>query len=163
VYACQGDYQKAYDYHQADLKKRHQPEDNALNEVIYLYQLGKLDEALDMANKSIDKTARGAYYFLRAAIEYDRGQYGQALQDADAADRNSWDGGSFIAYFEGLEAVRHGQRDVAVNKLQFAEATLNWNFDFAIQRSRAELEKLGAPTVAVTPSVHLSATPMPPK
>jgi hypothetical protein len=79
------------------------------------------------------------------------------------AERNSWGGGSFIAYFEGLEAVRHGQRDVAISKLQFAESTLNNEFDFAIQRSRAELEKLGAPTLVVTPSVHLSATPMPQK
>ena len=165
VYACQGDYQKAYDYHLASLKKTEKTEDRPAVTAIYLYQLGKVDEAVSLINTALSAPGaiKGPLYFVRAAIEYDHSQYAQALQDADMADRNSWSAGTFSAYFEGLEAVRKGQKDEAINKLQYAEATLETEFNFAIIRSRAELEKIGAKTLVVTPSVHFSATPMPQK
>jgi len=105
----------------------------------------------------------GPLYFLRAVIEYDRNQYGDALQDADLAENNAWASGSYIAYIEGLEAVRLGHREEAISKLQYAEATFTWDYPFVIQRCRDELKKLGTEPITVTPSVNIRTTTMPKK
>ena len=163
VYACMGDYQKAIEYSRLNDEKRDSENGNGAALARYLYQAGQLDEAFDLLNQSIaDQPFQyGQRYFIRAAIEYDRGQYETALADAEMAENNLWAGGSIRSYFNGLEAVRNGQKEEAILNLQHAEATLPYEFNFAILRARSELEKLGAKPLVVTPSVHLSATPMP--
>ncbi|MCE1254522.1 MAG: hypothetical protein LWX83_13355 [Anaerolineae bacterium] len=163
VYACQGDYQKALEYYRLNAKKRNLEKDNVPMLALYLYQAGKVDEALDLVNKSINDQPfqTGQRYFIRAVIEYNRGQYEAALADADLAESNLWAGGMFTSYFNGLEAARQGRKEEAILYLQHAEATLPYEFDFAIARTRTELKKLQAEPLSVTPSVHISVTPLP--
>ena len=163
TFACQGEYQKAYDKFSAYLMTTNNSDGFSLAEAVYLYQLGKLDEALKIVDRgtSGQKERNGDFYFVRALVEYDQGMDKQALQDADLADRYSWSANSFTSYIEGLEDVRNGKKDLAVQKLQYAEATLDILFNSAIHRAHLELEKLDAKPLQITPAVHISATSIP--
>jgi len=167
VYLCKGDYQKALEYHMANLKKFNRTDKDCGCEgvtAMYLYQLGKTDDAYNMVNQALIEKPNyvGSRYFIRAAIEFDRGEYDKALEDAEYAEGSSWAFGTFRNYIEGLNAERLGHTQEAITKLQYVEATMNENYNFATRRAHAELEKLGAVPLVVTPSVHLSTTPEPP-
>lgn len=166
VYTCLGDYQKALDHHKEYLKKTNQTEMNcgcAASTASYYYLLGQPDKAMDLLNQTIQKNPHfgGDRYFIRAVVEFDQGKYDEALKDVEMAEGNSWSSGMFSSYIEGLNAARLGNTEMAIKYLQFAEATMGSDYPFAIDRSREELKKLGAPTLEITPSVKFTGTSMP--
>jgi tetratricopeptide (TPR) repeat protein len=166
AFFCKGDYQKALDYLQEDIKFRGKPGETFEYETfmaVLLYDLDRKDEALKLMNDSIKKFPYyfGGRYFIRATIEMDRGEYNQALNDAHLADVYTWDFGMYKSYFEGLMALRNGENDEAIKKFQYFESTNDTMYDFAMNRARDELEKLGAKPLVVTPSVNITATPIP--
>lgn len=160
-YACKEDYEKALFYNQANLDKRNMSNEVSINAVIYLYQLDRKKEALTMASNVKHGLFACKFKFMKALIEFDFGQYAEALQDADLASRNCWQGETYNSYIEGLNNLRLNQKDKAIKNLQYSEATFDYDFYFLIQRSRNELRKLNQPTLVITPSVHISSTPIP--
>jgi tetratricopeptide (TPR) repeat protein len=163
AYACKGDYKKALEYYLIDLRKTNSQDDACSCSSVYYYLLGKSDETLEKLNKSISDYPNyyGSRYFLRALIEYDRGEYDQALIDAQHADGNAWAFGMNSAYIQGLNAARLGQTEEAIRNLQYAEATFGGTYYFVAERAREELKKLKATPLVITPSVPITATPMP--
>jgi tetratricopeptide (TPR) repeat protein len=163
AYGCKGDYEKALKYYQIDLRKRKAQDDACSCSTVYYYLGGKTDEALERLNKSISDypNYNGTRYFLRALIEYDRGEYDQALQDAETSEGESWAHGINIAYIEGMNDARLGKTADAIEKLQYAEATFRDEYYFVAERAREALKKLKATPLAITPSVQITATPMP--
>jgi tetratricopeptide (TPR) repeat protein len=165
AYACLGDYQKALEHHQKFLEKTNQTDmesGDVVSTSSYYYMLGQPDKSLELLNASIERNPHfgGNRYFMRAVIEVDRGKFDEALDDVKMAEGNSWSNGMFKSYIEGLIAARNGETEMAIKNLQYAEATLSSDWNFAIIRSREELKKLGADTLKITPSVNYSATPM---
>ncbi|MCE1255771.1 MAG: tetratricopeptide repeat protein, partial [Anaerolineae bacterium] len=164
-YACLGDYDNALKYYLLNSKKKNGEETDKeyASTAHYLYLTGKADEAYELLNQSIEKKPNyyGGRYFLRAVIEFDRGEYDAALQDAYLAESNSWALGTISSYIEGLNDARLGNKEKAIEELQYAEATMNVEFYFAIEKAREELKKLNAAPLEITPSVNFNATPLP--
>jgi tetratricopeptide (TPR) repeat protein len=163
VYSCKGDYDKALKYYLIDLRKRNVQDDSCACSSVFYYLAGKSDEALEKLNKSISESPNynGTRYFIRALIEYDRGEYDQALQDAETSEGESWAHGKNSAYIGGMNDARLGNTADAIEKLQYAEATFNGDYYFLAERAREALKKLKATPLVITPSVPITATPMP--
>ncbi len=157
AFACLGQHQQAIDTALKGLQiKNNQSKDDNLTLAISLFQTGKTSEAMEVLQKVLSEKPIGTHYFLKAAIEYDQQDFITALTDGEKADQYSLGAGAYSSYFEGLEAARLGNSEEAITKLQFAEAALEPQFDFAIKRARAELAALGAKPIEVTPSIHFS-------
>jgi hypothetical protein len=157
AYACLGLYPQAIDSAYKNLQmNNNQSGDNNLDLAIALYQTGKSTEALDLVKKTLSEKPIGGHFFLKAAIEYDQKDFINALTDGEKADQYSWGAGEYSSYIEGLEAARLGNTEEAIVKLQFAEATLEPQFDFAIKRARAELTALNSKPIEVTPAIHFT-------
>jgi tetratricopeptide (TPR) repeat protein len=157
AYACLGQYQQAIDSANKNLQtKNNESRDENLELAIALYQSGKSSEALELVKKVLSEKSSGKHFFLKAAIEYDQKDFINALTDGEKADQYSWGAGEYSSYFEGLEAARLGNAEEAILKMQFAEAALEPQFDFAIKRARAELSALNAKPIEVTPAIHFS-------
>jgi len=155
VYACMGQYPQAIESAIKGLQiKNNQSPDNNLALAIALYQTGKTSEALEMVEKVLSEKSIGTHFFLKAAIEYDQKDFVSALTDGEKADQYSLGAGAYSSYFKGLEAARLGNSEEAISKLQFAEAALEPQFDFAIKLARAELGTLGAKPIEVIPSIN---------
>lgn len=166
AYACKGVYQKAFDFNNIDIEKTGCKDStcrNQINKAIYLIHLGRSDEAYEIVNQSIEQKPNytGIRYFIRSVIEFDRGEYDKAIEDAYHAEGSSWAHGMYINYILGLNSSRLGNKEEAIEYLQYAEATLYHQMEFAIIRSREELDKLGSKSLVIEPSEFLSVTPMP--
>jgi hypothetical protein len=157
AYACLGQHQQAIEAALKGLQmKNNQSKDDNLALAISLYQTGKATEAMEVVQKALSEKPIGTHYFLKAAIEYDQKDYVSASSDGERAENYSWGSGVYTSYFEGLEAARLGNNEEAIGKLQYAEAALEPQFDFAIKRARAELAALGSKPIEVTPSIPFS-------
>ncbi len=155
AYTCLGQHQQAIEAAIKGLQlNNNQSKDDNLALAISLYQTGKSSEAMEILQKALSEKPIGTHFFLKAAIEYDQQDFITALTDGEKADQYSLGAGVYSNYFEGLEAARLGNIEEAIAKLQFAEAALEPQFDFAIKRARAELAALGAKPIEVTPSIH---------
>lgn len=157
AYACLGQFTRSIESAQKDLKiANNQSSDYYMRLAISLYQAGKSNDAFGLVEKALSERSIGTHYFLKACIEYDQENYVGALSDGEKADQFSWSAGAYSSYFEGLEAERLGNTEEAIIKLQFAEAALDPQFDFAIKRSQAKLAALNAKPVDVTPVLHFA-------
>lgn len=157
AYVCLGQYQQAIDVALKGLQmKNNQSKDDNLALAISLYQTGRSNDALEIVKNVLSEKSLRTHYFLKALIEYDQQDFASALTDGEKADQCSTGAGVYSSYFEGLEAARLGNKEEAITKLQFAEAALDPQFDFAIKRARNELLALNSKPIEVTPAIHFS-------
>ena len=132
-------------------------------EAAYLYQSGKLDEALTVLNTSLVRkpTFMGYRYYLRALIYYDMGEIDLASADLETGSYYTWDHAELYAYVNAKMALDRGDRAEGVRLLQLAEATVDATFNTLHGRILQELGDLGEEPMKVIPSVTFVATPIP--
>ena len=162
-YLCLGQLDQALDY--INLAIQLTPSsDRAMMKSIILYNLGRLDEALELINESItnDPYYGGARYFLRAAIYAEQGKLDEAEADIDFGYGETWGYFGIVDYAEGRLALARGDSLTALERFQYAEATMPFVYGPLIQRIQREITALGGQLMAVTPQIFIStpiATP----
>jgi tetratricopeptide (TPR) repeat protein len=130
---------------------------------ILLYNLGRLDEALEELDWVIQQepTIYGYRYHLRALIEFDRGNPEQAAQDLETGARYTWSRSGLYAYVSALLALERGDTQAGVEALRLAEASLVRENGPILDRARGDLQELGVEPLVLTPSVPIRSTPIP--
>ena len=163
AYECLGRLDEAVQAIDAALHNPDYVIEKSYQKAAYLYQAGRLDEALSVLNDSFDKKPlyQGYRYYLRALIYYETGKKDLATADLQTGSLYTWEHQAVYAYVNGKMALDAGQRDEGIRDLQMAEATLDFNFLPLRSRIQKELAQLGAEPLSITPSINITATPIP--
>ena len=119
---------------------------------VILYNMGRMDEALTLLNDDITQNPylAGFRYFLRAAIYAEQGKLAEAEGDIEFGYGQTWGHYGIVPYAEGLLALKRNDRATALEKLQYAEATISFDYGPLITRIQREIEKLGGQPLTVT-------------
>lgn len=130
---------------------------------IYLFQKGKYNEALNLMDDVIEQKPNygGERYYLRSAIRYELGDRDLAQEDLNFGAGNTWSHVGLYSYVLGKMALEDGRTEEGIELLQNAEATLEVLYNPLRKEIQAELEKLGAVPLVITPSVMVDATSIP--
>lgn len=128
-----------------------------------LYNMGRLDEALDEVNKLIadQRYYCGCRYYLRALIYYDQGKKDLAQADIDFGTGQTWERGGIRSYVLGHLALDAGDQQQGITLLQEAEASLTWGDGSLRKRVQKELETLGSTPLSLTVSAPATPTLLP--
>lgn len=128
-----------------------------------LLNLGRSQEALARLDRSLDEDPYycGCRYYMRALVHYDRGHPEQALADIQLGSGQTWGQGGLRTYVLGLLARDAGDVAGAIAYLQDAEASLMHLAGPIVDRVRGDLADLGGSPLSLSPSVTLTATPLP--
>ena len=93
-----------------------------------------------------------------------QGKLAQAQADLDTGSGNTWALWGMLPYVEGKLALAQGDNATALEKFEYAEATLQLSMGPAIlQDARREIAALGGAPLTVTPQTYVStpiATPL---
>jgi hypothetical protein len=93
-----------------------------------------------------------------------QGQLAEAQADLETGSGNTWALWGMLPYVEGKLALAHGDKATALEKFQYAEATLQLSMGPVILRdARQEIAALGGAPLTVTPQAYVStpiATPL---
>jgi tetratricopeptide (TPR) repeat protein len=161
--ACLGRYEEAVQDVDASLQNPNNPIAKAYRKALYLYQLGELEQALDVLNETIavKPTFQGYRYYLRALIYYDLGEKEMVNADLETGSSYTWERMGLYAYVLGKMALDDGRQSEGIEMLQMAEASLD--SDYLLIRSRIldELAQLGTEPLSITPSISITSTPIP--
>lgn len=165
AYACLGDLEKA-----DEDKRKMMSMENTVNVLglqtrsLYLYQLGKKDEALNLINQSIEITPSfgGGRYYIRALIKLDKGDKEGAIQDLNTGVRYTWGRGAIYAYVNARLALLENDQEGAIYWLQIAEASADPEIPVLKKQIQEELKELGGEVLNLSVSVPFRPTPMPP-
>lgn len=160
--ACLGRYEEAVDAMNSSLSNPNFAASKMYYKAVYLYQLGKPEEALAVLDESIasEPGLHGYRYYLRALIYYDQDRKGTALTDWQTGAAQTWERLGLYAYIAGKVALDEGLRERGIELLQQAEASLS--SDHLLIRSRIvdELADLDAQPLVITPSTSIVSTPI---
>jgi tetratricopeptide (TPR) repeat protein len=129
------------------------------------YNLGKSDLGLDTVNRCIQASpsSGGMRYYLRALIEYQRGQSNQARQDLTVGENNHGFTGGIHDYVLALMMIDDGNTLKAIHLLQQAEASMRTREGPGLlTQVRNKLAALGGARLTPTPSYPYQGTPLPP-
>jgi tetratricopeptide (TPR) repeat protein len=129
---------------------------------VILYNMGRLDEALALLNDDIEQFPdyAGYRYFLRAAIYAEQGKLAEAEADIKFGYGQIWGYYGLVPYAEGRLALKRNDRVTALEKFQYAEASITYDYGPLIKRIQSEIADLGGQPLIVTPKVFMS-TPIP--
>ncbi len=163
AYACLGQLDKAVQAMDASTQNSNYLDEKIYLKAAYLYQSGKLDEALSVLNETLTTkpTFMGYRYYLRALIYYEKDEIALATSDLETGSKYTWGRSALYAYVNGRMALDKGDRAEGIRLLQEAEATVDHNFNTLRTRIQLELANLGAKPMVITPSVTISSTPIP--
>jgi tetratricopeptide (TPR) repeat protein len=127
------------------------------------YQSGDWENALDTLNRMIQTNPNyGAWrYYIRADILYELGEAEYAQQDLDMGQKYSWFGNGVYWYVNAKMAFDKGDEENGVLYLQYAESTLDVQYNPLRQKILAELIKRGGSPLALSPQIPYNAPPMP--
>ena len=144
-YVCLEQYDKALEYVDHGLAIESIPERRWLRSMV-LYLLGRDNEAMNELNGLIDANPnfRGYRYYLRALIHYENGNRELAEADLLKGSYNTWERGDLRAYLLGQMALEEGEKEIAIEQLQYALATMDWFFRPVSQKIERQLADLGA-------------------
>lgn len=161
--ACLGRFEQAVHDVDSSLQNPNFVISKTYQKTAYLYQLGRLDEALAVISESLESkpTFQGYRYYLRALIYYDMGETDLASADLETGSYYTWERSGLYAYVSGKMALDAGQREEGIDLLQLAEASLDHNFSLVRARIIEELTQLGAEPMFITPSIPINSTPIP--
>jgi hypothetical protein len=161
---CLGKLGQALVYVDKTIKIRPDSTTDKWLRAVILYQLGRKTDALEQLDELIEDNPdyRGYRYYLRALIYYEQENPVQAREDMYKGAGNTWGHGGLYAYLEARFELDEGNREQAIESLQFAEASTPYIFNIIRERMRKELAKLGAQPLVPTPSVSITTTPLPP-
>ena len=162
-YACLGDLNNAIQLATESTSNDDDLDTKIYLRALYLYQLGQLDQALQIIDQSIQKSRsfQGARYYLREAIYIEQGKTDQAVSDLDTGQMYTWDRGDLYCYVNGELALAAGDKASGIEWLQQAEATLYTHSNVLRQKIIHELAGLGAAPMQDTPSVSLPGLILP--
>jgi hypothetical protein len=91
----------------------------------------------------------------------EQGKLAEAQADLDTGTGNTWGLWGLLPYVEGKLALARGDRATALEKFQYAEATLGLDMGPVIlQQARQAIATLGGVPLTVTPQPQVS-TPIP--
>ncbi len=94
----------------------------------------------------------------------EQGKLAEAQADLETGSGNTWGLWGLLPYVEGKLALARGDRATALEKFQYAEATLGLdNGPVILRDARQELTALGGTPLTVTPQAYDStpiATPL---
>ena len=163
AYACLGQLDKAVQAMDASTQNSNNLNEKIYLKAAYLYQSGKLDEALAVLNETLNTkpTFMGYRYYLRALIYYEKGENALASSDLETGSNYTWGRSDLYAYVTGKMALDKGDRAEGIRLLQEAEATVDHNFNTLRRRIQLELANRGAKPMVITPSITVTSTPIP--
>jgi tetratricopeptide (TPR) repeat protein len=129
---------------------------------LYLYALGDEENAAAVLNRCIEESPAfdGYRYYLRALMDYDNGDLALAEEDLFAGQMNTWETAGVASLVRGLLAKERGDRDMAIQELQLAEATISRLEMPLLERARKELALMGARPLNIVPAPSIQATPI---
>lgn len=161
--ACLGNFEEAVQAIDASLRNQSYVLSKTYLKALYLYQLGRLEEALSLMNGSLNSQPgfEGYQYYLRALIYYDLGERDLANADLESGSIYTWGRMGLYAYVSGRIALDAGRQQEGIELLQQAEASLDYNHSLIRTRIEEELAKLGAGPLSLTPSIDIASTPIP--
>lgn len=127
------------------------------------YQSGEWENALDTLNRMIQTNPNyGAWrYYLRADILYELGQEEYAQQELDRGQKYSWFGNGVYWYVNAKMAFDKGDDENGLLYLQYAESTLDVQYNPLRQKILAEIKNRGGTPLALQPQIPYNAPPIP--
>ena len=122
------------------------------------FQLGEDEKALETLNDMIafQSTGGGWRYFIRALIEYKRGEKELASKDLEYGDANIWSEDGVYWYVKAKFAMDAGDQETGIQYLQTAEQTLNVTYAPFRQQIIRELKTYGAKPIPREPDLPFS-------
>ncbi len=127
------------------------------------FQSGEDEKALETLNDMINfQPAGGGWrYFIRALIEYKRGQKELASKDLEFGAANIWYENGVYWYVKAKLALDAGDKETGIQYLQTAEQTLDVTYTLFRQQIIQELKTYGAKPIARKPDLPF-AVPLTP-
>ncbi len=127
---------------------------------VILYNMGRLDEALALLNDDIEQSPNyaGYRYFLRAAIYAEQGKLAEAEADIEFGYGQTWGYYGITPYAEGRLALKRNDRATALERFQYAEASMSYEYGPLIKRIQSEIADLGGQPLTVTPKAVMSTS-----
>jgi tetratricopeptide (TPR) repeat protein len=159
---CAGDFDRAYQQVELAIDDQATPARQAMRMAI-LFDMGRFDQAESLLNEMIDANPYydGYRYYMRALIEFDKGELDKMWQDLDAGHANSWGTSPIEMYIYGMLALQADDTAGAVLYLQRAEQLIGHGKGAFEDRVRNQLEALHANRVVPTPNLSYQPTPHP--
>jgi tetratricopeptide (TPR) repeat protein len=160
---CLGDYEQARKDIQQVLSNHEDSDTDTSLYASILIGLGNPDDAFRVVNESInDRPDFGGYrYYIRALINWDRGEKETAINDLQAGSGNTWFHGGLYAYLVGLYSIKNGDMKNGIEYLKYAEGTTRiqegpWLKD----RIRKSLAEYHIDQQTPTPAMKIQSTPI---
>ena len=127
------------------------------------FQSGDYQEALDTLNDMIKlQPAGGGWrYFIRALIEYEKGEKDLASQDLKLGEANIWYENGVYWYVKAKLAMDAGDKENGIKYLQKAEQTLDVTYMPFRQKINRELKTYGATPIMREPTLPFDPLPAP--
>jgi tetratricopeptide (TPR) repeat protein len=133
-------------------------------EAAILIGLGKPDNAYRVVDESIKNNPNfgGHRYYLRALINWDRGEKEAAINDLQIGSGNTWFHGGIYAYIVGLYAIENGDTENGIEYLKYAESTIHVHQEgpWLKERIRKRLAELQIEEQTPTPVMKIQSTPI---
>ncbi len=162
VYMCSGQYNLALSFIDGAIECCSTSYRKYIRAVT-LYYLGRRSDALDALNEMIVESPHyaGYRYILRGIIHLELGNLEQAEMDLRQGQANSWGGYGLDAYLEGMLALEQGYQSLAIEYLQWAEATIGSPYELTLIKLRAKLSEMGISWLVPDTQIQLTVTPNP--
>jgi len=127
------------------------------------FQSGDYEKTLETVNNMINlQPAGGGWrYFIRAFIEYEKGEKDKALQDLEFGAANIWYEDGVYWYVKAKLAMDAGDKETGIQYLQTAEQTLDVIYTPFRQKIIDELKTYGAEPIMREPDLPFAPLPTP--
>jgi len=161
-YLCLEDYANARQANEMPMQNSPDRDTQALQARI-LIGLGDIDAAYSVIDNSIASNPNygGDRYYLRALLNWDRGEKDLARQDLTKGSGSTWYHGGIFAYVSGLMMLDSGDSARAAELFKYADATVQvTEGPWLRNRIRDALASLNIPHQEPTPNISFAATPI---
>ena len=154
--ACLGQLDEAIDNISAATFNDVNLNDKEYKQSIYEYQAGKIDDAFQSINSTLERkpTFGGYRYYVRAILNYEIGNLDAAWDDLKLGENYTWDRTGLYLYAYG-KLIMDDDEDTGLYYLQLSEATLTTDCTPMQEKIITELAEHGLEPLQPTPTVDL--------